>query len=245
MMNNEYISDEELNSFIDNELTASDKNRLFEAFELDERVKTRACEMHNLKELMQHAYRDTSNSAAATGKPQRRWFVFSSYCLAASLAFIVFGSAVFWMFATQHASASYFKVASLIKTIQSDNIAADPSKIIVQVSNSNPIRIKMALDEAENLLKTYQQNRQPFELEIIANGGGLNLLRTDRSPFKNRLARMNARYPNLHIYACSISIEALQKKGVQVKLLPKTLIATSALGEISKRVKEGWDYVRV
>lgn len=244
MMKNQNISDEELNSFIDNELTASDKNRLFEAFEQNAQIKARACEMHNLKELMQHAYTDTSNNAAPD-KPRRSWFTFTSYCLAASLAFIVVGSAVIWMFTTQNASASYHKVASLIKTIQSDNIAADPSKIIVQVSNSNPIRIKTALDEAENLLKMYQETNQPFELEIIANGGGLDLLRTDRSSFKNRLARMNAKYPNLHIYACSISIEALQKKGVQVKLLPKTLIATSALGEISKRVKEGWDYVRV
>ncbi|HET9113297.1 MAG TPA: hypothetical protein VFN66_05455 [Burkholderiales bacterium] len=244
-MKDQNISDELLHSFIDNELTESDKSRLFQILEQDDQLKARVCEMHNLKELLQHAYPDTSPPAIQTDKPLRRRFGLYSYCLAASLAFLVLGSAICWTFTTQNSVASYKKTASLIKTIQDNNIAADPSKIIVQVSNSNPVRIKMALDEAENLLKTYRENRQPLELEIIANGGGIDLLRAGRSPYSNRLATMQAKYENLHVYACNLSLTALQKTGIDVRLLPETLIATSALGEISKRVKEGWDYVRV
>ena len=244
-MKDQNISDELLHSFLDNELTESDKSRLFQILEQDDPLKAHVCEMHNLKELLQHAYPVTASPAAQTDKLPRRRFGLYSYCLAASLAFLVFGSAICWMFTTQNSVASYQKTAFLIKTIQDNNIAADPSKIIVQVSNSNPVRIKMALDEAESLLKSYRENRQPLELEIIANGGGLDLLRADRPAFKSRLTTMQAKYENLHVYACNLSLNALQKTGIDVHLLPETLIATSALGEISKRVKEGWDYVRV
>lgn len=239
------ISDEELNAFTDRELAAEEHNAMFDAFEQDASLKERACELHNLKKMIQHAYPTSGKTTKPMQLMPTQWRPIISRCLAASLALLVFGATAGHMIPVDASPHTYPKVTRLIKTIQSNNIGAEPDKIIVQVSNSNPVRLKAALDESENLLNTYQQTQRPLDLEIIANGGGLDLLRKGVSPYETRVMHMQKQYQNLHFYACNISIDNLKKHGVSVNLLPNTGIATSALDEINKRVRQGWDYVRV
>jgi intracellular sulfur oxidation DsrE/DsrF family protein len=244
-MGNKNVSDELLNAFLDNELADTDRSKLFQAFEQDETLKTRACELHNLKELLQHAYPATPAPASRPVKHQHIWRRMYIQGVAASLMLLLFGGSSGWILSADATSKSYPRVTHLIQTIQNNNIAGEPDKIIVQVSNSNPVRLKAALDESENLLETYQATKRPLQLEVIANGGGLDLLRAGISPYESRLAKMRAKYQNLHFYACNLTINALQNKGVKVRLLPDTGIATSAFDEINNRVRQGWDYVRV
>lgn len=244
-MNPHNVSDELLNAFLDNELAASDKSRLFQLFEHDATLKAQACDMHNLKELMQHAYPIADHQPDTAAKHRYGRIPVYSYCLAASLAFLIFGGAVLWMLTTQATVQSYQKIISLVTTLQNTRMHDNPSKIILQIGNSSLVRQKMALDEAENLLQTYQTTGHPLELEIIANGGGLDLLRSRRSHYIDRLEAMQSKYSHLHFYACNLTLKSLQKAGVEVHLLPGTRIAASALSEISKRIREGWDYVRV
>ncbi|MDA8328292.1 MAG: hypothetical protein M0Z83_04890 [Betaproteobacteria bacterium] len=244
-MENKNVSDELLNAFIDNELADTDRSKLFHAFEQDETLKTRACELHNLKELIQHAYPASATPVHNPAKQRSIWRRIYLQGLAASLMLLLFGGSSGWILSADATAKSYPKVTHLINTIQSNNIAEEPDKIIVQVSNSNSVRLKAALDESENLLETYRTSKRPLQLEVIANGGGLDLLRAGVSPYENRLATMRAKYQNLHFYACNLTINALQNKGIKVRLLPDTGIATSAFDEINNRVRQGWDYVRV
>lgn len=238
------ISDELLNAFIDNELEPEDRDRLFAAINQDDALKNRACDLHEMKKMLQHAYELPQVTAASATKKLSGRQRFYLQGLAASLALLLFGGASGWMFSAALASTSLPKVAHLIKTIQSDTNVEEPDKIIVQVSNANPIRLKAALDETENLLENYKQAHRPLKMEIIANGGGVDLLRDGISPFERRVSTMQAKYANLHFYACNETVTALQKKGVVVRLLPNIGLATSALDEINKRVRQGWDYVR-
>lgn len=244
-MENKNVSDELLNAFLDNELAETDRSKLFQAFEQDETLKTRACELHNLKELMQHAYPLGPAEEPRPVKHRHIWRRMYLQGLAASLMLLLFGGSSGWILSADASAKSYPKVTHLINTIQNDNFAEEPDKIIVQVSNSNPVRLKAALDESENLLETYRATKRPLQMEIIANGGGLDLLRAGVSPYEKRLATMRAKYQNLHFYACNLTINSLKKNGVKVRLLPDTGIATSAFDEINNRVRQGWDYVRV
>lgn len=244
MMLQHDISDELLNSFIDNELDSDEQNKLFTAMAQDEVLKNHTCELQGLKRLVQHAYPLPAVKSSQPVRKLRFWPSTYVQCLAAAVLLLLFGGSSGWLISSNALFNSHAKMTRLINTIQNENIAQEPDKIIVQVSSANPVRLKAALDETENLLQTYKRSKQPLKMEILANGSGLNLLRVGATPFGQRVDQMKIKYPNLQFFACSQTINALQDKGVYIHLMPNTRLATSALDEINKRVHQGWDYVR-
>ncbi len=238
------VSDELLNSFVDDELGPEEKNELFSSIEQDDALKMRVCELRGLKEMVRHTYQQHESTHVQSLPKSRDW---SRYVqtLAATLFLLMLGGLFGWNVSEKHDASKYHKVLSLFQIIQNNDIRQEPGKIIVQVSDANPLRLKTALDETENLLKSYRQTKQKLKIEIIANGGGLDLLRSDVTRYRERISALQKEFPNLDVVGCNQSITELQKKGVVVKLLPNVRIASSALDEISRRLQQGWDYVRV
>ena len=74
---------------------------------------------------------------------------------------------------------------------------------------------------------------------------GVDLLRSDVSRYARRVALMEAKYPNLKFIACGLTLSRLRKSGVTIHLLPNTGSAYSAPDEITRRLREGWDYIRM
>jgi len=248
MMNNQNISDEFLNSFVDNELGSNEKNEIFDAINQDEALKQRVCELRGLKEMVQHAYQLPLAPAMSPARKLRFWqphYLQNMPSLAACMLLLLLGGGSGWLMSAWMAPKSDFKTAHVFQPIQGSVTGEEPGRIIVHVSNSNPVRLRTALDETEGLLEAYKRAHRQLRVEIIANGGGMDLLRSDVSPFGMRIGLMLAKYPNLDILACSQSIGKLQKRGLVVRLLPNTGIVTSAAEEINKRLLQGWDYVRV
>jgi uncharacterized protein len=248
MMSNQNFSDELLNSFVDNELASDEKSEIFNSIARDDGLKERVCELRGLKELVQHAYREPPTYKMSPIKKLRNWWpsrIEYMPRLAACMMLLLLGWGTGWvMFAETHSMADP-RLMQLFQTTQSNDIVETSGNIIVHVSNSDPVRLKTALDETENLLESNKRANRPIKVEIIANAGGLDLLRTDVSPFTKRISLMKAKYPNLDFIACSQTISKLQKKGVTVKLLPHTGTAPTAVEQINKRLHQGWDYVRV
>jgi intracellular sulfur oxidation DsrE/DsrF family protein len=106
-------------------------------------------------------------------------------------------------------------------------------------------RARIALDDAEGLLRTAQETAQPIVVELVANAGGLDLLRAGVSPHAYRIARLRAEHPNLALVACGQTVERLRERGIEVRLLPGTRVASSALDQIVTRMGQGWSYVRI
>ena len=247
-MDTPYVSDELLNSFVDGELAQNEASEIFKAIARDEELKERVCEMRDLKGMVLHAYQQPPLNKIS---PVKRMGIRHICCfqnmpgLAACMLLLFIGWGTGWiMFAESHPMADP-KLMRLFETAQGSGKIEKSGNIIVHVSNSNPVRLKTALDETENLLASYKRANLHANVEIIANGSGLDLLRSDVSPFAKRIAAMKAKYPNLDLLACQQSIMKLQKQGIIVKLLPHTGSTNSAVEEIDKRLHQGWDYVRV
>ncbi|OFZ69019.1 MAG: hypothetical protein A2V79_10080 [Betaproteobacteria bacterium RBG_16_56_24] len=248
MMNNQDISDELLNSFIDNELESREKSEIFDAIDRDDALKDRVCELRGLKEMVQHAYQPPPAPEMSPVNKLRFWhppYLQNMPSLAACMFLLLLGGGSGWLMSAWSAAKSDFKAVHLFQPIPGSGIGEESGKIIVHVSNSNPVRLKTALDETEGLLEAYKRDNRQLKVEIIANGGGMDLLRSDVSPFGMRISLMQAKYPDLDLFACSQTISKLQKRGIVVRLLPNTGIVPSAAEEINKRLLQGWDYVRI
>ncbi len=243
MMQDQTISDEFLNAFVDDQLDPAEKSRAFELIEQDETLKARVCELRGLKEMVQHAYLNPPLSARSSTKS---WMSGTPYrqALVASLMLVI-GSFSGWFAHNWTGHVSDREIMTLLQAVQRNDIGADPHKLMIHVGTSNPVRLASALDEAENLLASSQRAKRPIQVEIIANGGGLELLRADVSPYALRIGLMREKYPTLDLMACGQTLRNLRAKGVDVRLLPNTGIAPSALDEITLRLKQGWGYIKV
>jgi len=247
-MNTHNISDELLNAFVDNELDSDEKSEIFDALGKDESIRDRICELRSMKEMLKHAY---SQPPVRDSSPIKKLFSWWIPCvknmpsLASCMLLLLIGWGSGWLMSPSLHSNSNPKLLHLFQAAQSNIFTENPDNIIVHVSNSNPIRLRSALDETENLLEANRRSNRNFKVEIIANAGGVDLLRSDVSPFAKRITLMKAKYPNLELIACSQTIAKLQENGIAVLLLPDTGVASSAVEQINKRLHQGWDYVRI
>ena len=247
-MNIQNISDELLNSFVDGELALNETSEIFSAIGQDDSLKERVCELRGLKEMVLHAYHRPPVNRMSPIKKMCSWHIPRFQIMpkmATCMLMLLLGWGSGWIMFAGSQSMGDPKLMHLFNATQSNGISEKSGNFIVHVSNSNPVRLRTALDETENLLKSYKRTNRHVNVEIIANGGGLDLLRSDVSPFAKRIALMKAKYPNLDLLACQQTIKKLQKQGVIVKLIPHTGLAPSAVEEIDKRLHQGWDYVRI
>ena len=230
------ISIELLNAFVDDELSAAEKADVLERIAEDASLRTRVCELWQLKEMTRSAYplKRAPQAPARRAAPALPRF---AQALAASV--ILFLGIVGGWFGHGERDAA----RSLGFQLGARQV--DEGKIILHVAAGGAERLKSALDEAEQLSLGRDKAGGPVQVELIANGSGLDLLRADASPYADRIHALQQAHANLRFLACNLAIENLRGKGVQVKLLPEAAVASSALEQIMKRLRQGWLYIQV
>src|ERR1700739_148277 len=63
-------------------------------------------------------------------------------------------------------------------------------RVVVQVTQNDPAIMNMALNNVENLVGYFHDKGEKVEVEVVAFGAGLNMMRSDTSPVKDRLATL-------------------------------------------------------
>lgn len=120
-----------------------------------------------------------------------------------------------------------------------------PAKVLIHVSDSNEEHLKTVLDDIEGLMKFYHRSHQKARVEVITNGGGLNLLLAGISPYAERISRMQKEYDGLTFVACQNTIDRFQQElGVSAKLLPGVAVIDSGVAQIMRRQHQGWAYIQ-
>ena len=66
--------------------------------------------------------------------------------------------------------------------------------LVIQVTDSDPAVMNLALSNAVNVAQHYSEFGEEVEIEIVAYGPGLHMLRDDTSPVKARLKSMAEKF---------------------------------------------------
>ena len=242
-MDNQNISDEYLNSLIDDQLNLSEKTHALEAIRKNDNMKERVCELRNIKEMIKHAYTRPPEYIRPPVKRPPFWP--ARFQAIAACLLLIAGSVSGWFFHEWSSRANNHDIISSLQSSQHSKASSETRKIIVHISNSNPMKLKAALDETESLLDTYKRTNRQIQIELIANKQGVNLLRTNVSAYENRINMMQGKYPNLNFMVCGQTISKLRSDGEDVQLVTHTEVASSAAHQINKRLLQGWGYVRI
>lgn len=109
--------------------------------------------------------------------------------------------------------------------------------LILQVSDNDPGKWNLALNNAENVQEAFGKDN--VEVEIVAYGPGLNMLKAD-----SKVApRLNAALDqNVGLIACGNTMKKM--KVGKADLAGGIQVVDGGLVHIMKRQKEGWNYVR-
>ena len=63
-------------------------------------------------------------------------------------------------------------------------------RVAIQVDQNDPAVMELALNNATNVMEHYRSKGEDVEVEIVAYGPGLHMLRDDTSPVKDRIKRL-------------------------------------------------------
>ena len=231
-MNDEQISEEQLNAFVDGELDTEERSKMLNQTEHSATLDKRLCQQRKLKELVKIAYETVPEPNRLNMKINSRWSLVRKSLVAGVL--ITFGM-VAGMF-TQHQIDQQGAVELAVN--QSENY-------ILHVISNKPEKMRAALVKARQLLDQNQTSTQYANrrIEIVANGHGLDLLRSDTSPFAEEIKALAD--SDIAFYACSKAIERMEERGVHVLLVPEADPRYTALDRVVIRMQDGWNYLKI
>lgn len=245
MNHNEQFSDEMLNAFIDDQLDRNEREQILSALRHDNVLTQRVCDLQKVRSLVQLAY----NEKDIVPEHQQASSQESSYWLRKSIAasiLILVGVLSGWF--THQYTVTDKSLVEYAQTIRNNPALADNEtwQVMLHVSHNQERRFNVLLDEAEDLLATYKKNKQPLQLEILANGKGLDLVKNDKSPYVLRLKQLQKDYDNLIVSVCGQTLQRIQKEtGKPVDLIPDAHVVRSAIYQVGKRQKQGWTYIHI
>jgi hypothetical protein len=120
-----------------------------------------------------------------------------------------------------------------------------PHRVVIQVSENDAAVMNTALNNAQNLSKFYKDRGESVEIELVAFGPGLSMMRSDTSPVKNRLASMANNMKNITFSGCGNTMANMSKKEKKtITLLPEARIVPTGIARIVELQELGWTYVR-
>lgn len=135
--------------------------------------------------------------------------------------------------------------AVLFLAVAAPSWAADPIRIAFHVDDNDPARMNMALNNAANVTSYYKEKGQEVEIQIVAYGPGLHMLRKDTSPVADRIAAMSLENENLSFAACGNTQRKMSEAaGKEVELLDEAQVVPSGVVQLVELQRQGWAYVR-
>ncbi len=117
--------------------------------------------------------------------------------------------------------------------------------LIIQVTADDPTMMRLALDNAVNVDRHYSEIGEDVDIEIIAYGAGLHMLRDDTSPVKARIKSVGESLRSVRFIACGNTISTMERKeGRPITLVPHTDVVKTGVAYIMDLQEKGWSYVR-
>jgi uncharacterized protein len=120
-------------------------------------------------------------------------------------------------------------------------------RLVIQVDQDDAAVMNLALNNATNVIEYYRAKGETVDLDIVTFGPGLNMLRADTSPVKDRVKRMkDLAFPSVvQFSACNNTRENMEKKeGHPVTVVSEAVLVPSGVVRLMELQEKGWSYLR-
>ena len=140
-------------------------------------------------------------------------------------------------------------LAVMSMTLASPGLAADgkPHHIAIQVDQNDPQVMNLALNNVTNIIEYYRGKNEDVDIDVVAYGPGLHMLRADTSPVQDRIKRLKDMvFPGrIQFSACNNTKQGMEKaEGHAIAVVPDATIVPSGVVHLMELQEQGWSYVR-
>lgn len=144
------------------------------------------------------------------------------------------------------AAALACAVFALAASASAQTKAPREHRLIIQVNDNDAARMNLALNNAVNVSQHYAGKGEEVQIEFVAYGPGLHMLREDTSPVKQRIVSFMQSMPNVSFSVCGNTLDNMKKaEGKDIPLISdKFRMAPAGVTRIMELQEEGWSYIR-
>src|SRR3954469_24592845 len=127
--------------------------------------------------------------------------------------------------------------------------AADPKehRVSIQIDQNDPAIMNLVLNNANNIMEYYKSKGETAQIEIVAYGPGLHMMRADTSPVQERIKRtIDASFPSsIKFSACNNTKEGMEKQeGKAISIVAQAELVPSGAVRLIELQEQGWQYLR-
>jgi uncharacterized protein len=131
------------------------------------------------------------------------------------------------------------------RATQTQTATTTPHRMVIQVIQNDAGVMNAALNNAENLIKYYEDKGEKVEIEFVVHGNGLHMVRSDTSPVKDRVAAISSKMKNVTFSGCGNTMANQSKaENKEITLLPQAKVVPAGIARILELQEQGWAYVR-
>jgi intracellular sulfur oxidation DsrE/DsrF family protein len=118
-------------------------------------------------------------------------------------------------------------------------------KVGLHVDQNDPAVMNLALNNIANISTYYTGVADEVQIELVAYGPGLHMLRDDTSPVKERLTSIKASIPDVIFSACNNTKVAMEKaEGHTITIVPQARIVPAGVIRLIELQEAGYAYVK-
>ena len=124
---------------------------------------------------------------------------------------------------------------------------AKPRHIAIQIDQNDPQVMNLVLNNATNVIEYYRAKKQDVDIDIVAYGPGLHMLRADTSPVRDRIKRLkDIAFPSkVQFSACNNTKQGMEKaEGHPITIVPEATVVPSGVVHLMELQEGGWSYLR-
>lgn len=119
------------------------------------------------------------------------------------------------------------------------------NRVVFHVDENDPVRMNLVLNNASNVDSYYKDKAEEVQIEIVAYGPGLHMLREDTSPVKQRIQTLAQNLDNVSFMACGNTMKGMGKKEKkEIALVSQAKVVPAGVVHLMERQREGWSYIR-
>jgi len=120
-------------------------------------------------------------------------------------------------------------------------------RVAFHVDQNDPAVMNLTLNNASNLMEYYHDKGEQVQIDIVAYGPGLNMLREDTSPVKDRIKHIKSgAFPSSVAFsACGNTKKGMEKReGHPISIIPEATIVPAGVVRLTELQEQGWSYIR-
>lgn len=120
-------------------------------------------------------------------------------------------------------------------------------RVSIQVDQNDPALMNLVLNNVSNIVSDYKEKHEDVQVEVVAYGPGLHMLRADTSPVKDRIKQIaEISFPSqVKFSACNNTKHGMEKaEGHEIGIITQAHLVPSGATRLIELQEQGWSYLR-